>query len=69
MNLLKDIHLCRLDENGFDRFNIAGQEYKYASGSERFVETLSQRSLIADMSCRHTYAASKTLPRALHYTI
>ncbi|MBR4536025.1 MAG: NAD(P)/FAD-dependent oxidoreductase [Bacteroidales bacterium] len=43
LNLLKDIHLCRLDENGFDRFNIAGQEYKYASGSERFVETLSQQ--------------------------
>lgn len=43
LNLLKDIHLCRLDENGFDRFNIAGQEYKYASGSERFVETLSKQ--------------------------
>lgn len=49
LNLLKDIHLCRLDENGFDRFNIAGQEYKYASGSERFVETLSQQF----PDCRH----------------
>lgn len=43
LNLLKDVHLSRLDENGFDRFNIAGQEYKYASGSERFVETLSRQ--------------------------
>lgn len=49
LNLLKDIHLCRLDENGFDRFNIAGQEYKYASGSERFVETLSKQF----PDCRH----------------
>ena len=43
LNLLKDVRLSRLEENGFDRFSIAGQEYKYASGSERFVETLSRR--------------------------
>ena len=43
LNLLKDVRLSRLDENGFDRFNIAGQEYKYASGSDRFIETLSRQ--------------------------
>ena len=49
LNLLKDVRLSRLDENGFDRFSIAGQEYKYAYGADRFVETLSRQF----PECRH----------------
>lgn len=40
LNLLDDVKLSRLDENGYDILSIAGKEYKYASGYDRFVETL-----------------------------
>lgn len=43
LNLLKDVRLSRLDENGFDHFNIAGQEYRYAAGYEHFADTLGQQ--------------------------
>ena len=43
LNLLKDVCLSRLDKDGFDRFSIAGKEYRYASGHEHFVEKLSQQ--------------------------
>lgn len=49
LNLLKDVHLSRLDENGFDRFSIAGKEYQFANGAAQFVETLSRQF----PECRH----------------
>lgn len=33
----------RLDNDGFDIINIAGQEYAYSSGFEKFTETLAQK--------------------------
>ncbi len=41
-NLLDDIEYLRLDENGFDIFNIGGKEYKFPIGWERFQKTLSE---------------------------
>ena len=43
LGLLKDVHVSRLDDDGFDRINIAGQEYRYAAGYEYFAETLGQQ--------------------------
>ena len=43
LDLLSDVEVKRLDEDGFDIINIEGREYKYAMGYERFVS-----SLIAD---------------------
>lgn len=43
LGLLKDVRVSRMDDDGFDRFSIAGQEYRYAAGYEHFVETLSQQ--------------------------
>lgn len=40
LDLLKDVRLSRLDENGYDVFNIAGEEFRYASGYENFIDTL-----------------------------
>ena len=40
LDLLKDVRLNRLDENGYDVFNIAGEEFRYASGYENFIDTL-----------------------------
>jgi len=41
--LMDKLPLKRLDEDGFDRISFAGddKDYKYAMGTERFVETLS----------------------------
>ena len=43
LGLLKDVCVSRLDDDGFDRFNIAGQEYRFAAGYEQFAETLGQQ--------------------------
>ena len=43
LNLLKDVRLSRLDKDGFDRFSIAGKEYRFAADYEHFVEKLSQQ--------------------------
>lgn len=43
LNLLDDVKLSMLDESGYDILSIAGKEYKYASGYDRFVETLCER--------------------------
>ena len=42
LNLLPDIKLNRLDEEGYDRLSIGGKQYRYASGYDHFVETLCQ---------------------------
>ncbi len=42
LNLLNDVKLSRLDENGYDLLSIGGKSYKYASGYDQFVETLCQ---------------------------
>lgn len=42
LELLPGIKLRELDTSGFDRFNVAGKEFKYASGYESFVNTLSE---------------------------
>ena len=42
LNLLDDVKISRLDPTGYDVISIAGEHYKYASGYENFVETLSQ---------------------------
>lgn len=39
---LSDIPLSRLDRNGYDVISIAGESYKFASGYENFIETLSK---------------------------
>lgn len=39
---LLDIPLSRLDINGFDVISLAGKEYKFASGYDNFIETLTQ---------------------------
>ena len=41
--LLGDIKLSSLDKNGFEVISIGGEMYKYANGSENFVETLAQK--------------------------
>ncbi len=41
LQLTKDVPLCRLDENGYDVFSIGGKQYRYASGYEQFIDTLS----------------------------
>lgn len=41
LNLLKDVPLSRLDPNGYDMISIKGEQYRYASGFEPFIETLS----------------------------
>ncbi|MBO4656073.1 MAG: NAD(P)/FAD-dependent oxidoreductase [Bacteroidales bacterium] len=43
LGLLKDVRVSRLDDDGFDYFNIAGQEYRYTAGYESFAKTLSQQ--------------------------
>jgi len=40
LNLLDDVKLSRLDENGYDRFSIAGRHFRYASGYDRFEDVL-----------------------------
>jgi len=42
LNLLDDVELSPLNQNGFEVISILGKTYKYAKGSENFVETLSQ---------------------------
>ena len=42
LNLLDDVKLSRLDENGYDRLSIGGQQYRYASGYEHFVDALQE---------------------------
>ncbi len=42
LNLLPDVKLNRLDEDGYDLLSIGGKQYKYASGYENFVDTLCQ---------------------------
>ena len=49
LDLLKDVRLSRLDENGFDHFSITGKEYQFANGAAQFVETLSRQF----PECRH----------------
>lgn len=41
-NIFDKLHLKRMDDSGFDIFNIEGQEYRYAMGYERFTEQLMQ---------------------------
>lgn len=41
-DLLGKIKLKRMDEDCFDLMHIAGKEYKYAQGHDRFIETLAQ---------------------------
>lgn len=41
-NILDKLHLKRMDESGFDIFNIEGKEYRYAMGYERFTAQLMQ---------------------------
>lgn len=43
LNLLDDVKLSRLDENGYDVFSIAGEQYRYANGYDRFVDTLCEQ--------------------------
>ena len=43
LNLLNDVKISRLDTAGYDVISIAGEHYKFASGYENFVETLSQQ--------------------------
>jgi len=43
LNLLDDVKLSRLDENGYDILSIGGKQYKYASGYDRFIDSLSQQ--------------------------
>jgi all-trans-retinol 13,14-reductase len=43
LNLLNDVPLSRLDENGYDILSIAGEQYRYASGYEHFVEGLCEK--------------------------
>ena len=42
-NLLDDVQLSPLDKNGFEVISIGGEIYKYANGSENFIETLAQK--------------------------
>ena len=42
MGITDKLRLQRLDEEGFDRIYLAGREYRYAMGYDRFVETLAQ---------------------------
>ncbi len=41
LNIYKRLPLKRMDEDGFDIFNIQGKEYAYAMGLERFRDQLS----------------------------
>ena len=43
LNLLDNVPLNRLDENGYDIISIAGNQYRYASGYDGFTEALSER--------------------------
>ena len=40
LDLNKDVRLSRLDDNGYDIFNIGGNYCRYASGYDNFVDTL-----------------------------
>ncbi|MDR2836515.1 MAG: NAD(P)/FAD-dependent oxidoreductase [Bacteroidales bacterium] len=42
LNLL-DVPLSRLDNLGYDVISIGGEKYKYASGFDNFIETLSEK--------------------------
>ncbi|MCR5423517.1 MAG: NAD(P)/FAD-dependent oxidoreductase [Bacteroidales bacterium] len=41
-NLLNDVKVSRLDDEGFDVISMAGRQYKYAVGYDRFIDTLAQ---------------------------
>jgi len=41
--LLDDVKISPLDKNGFEVISLGGEIYKYANGSENFVETLAQQ--------------------------
>jgi all-trans-retinol 13,14-reductase len=41
-DLIKDVKVSRLDPEGYDIISMAGRKYRYASGYERFVDTLSE---------------------------
>jgi len=41
--LLDDVKISPLDKNGFEVISIGGEIYKYANGSENFIEMLSQK--------------------------
>jgi all-trans-retinol 13,14-reductase len=43
LNLLDNIQLSRLDTSGYDVISIAGEKYKYASGFDNFINTLSEQ--------------------------
>ncbi len=38
--LLGNVKMRKLDEDAFDQFSIAGEEYKYAQGYDNFIDTL-----------------------------
>ncbi len=42
LGLSGNVKLNRLDEDGYDIYNIGGKQYRYASGYENFIETLSE---------------------------
>ena len=42
LNLTGRVPLQRLDLEGYDRFSIGGKCYRYASGYDQFVDTLSE---------------------------
>ena len=42
LNLLDDVQLSQLDENGYDILSIGGRQYRYASGYEHFVDALQE---------------------------
>ncbi|MDR1847520.1 MAG: NAD(P)/FAD-dependent oxidoreductase [Bacteroidales bacterium] len=42
LHLLQDVRLKRLDNDGYDIISFNGERYKYASGFEHFIDTLSQ---------------------------
>jgi all-trans-retinol 13,14-reductase len=53
LDLLNDVKLMKLDEDGFDHISFANKEYRYAMGYERFIDELSnqfphQRANIAE---------------------
>lgn len=43
LNLLDDVKLSRLDENGYDILSIGGEQYRYASGYDHFVDALHEK--------------------------
>jgi all-trans-retinol 13,14-reductase len=43
LNLLDEVPLSRLDKSGYDVISIAGEEYRFASGYDGFVEELARK--------------------------